>query len=122
MSRSDIAFQVVLVALWMLESIGSIALLVFLRRRTRRWWAAFAGTLVAVPVGGFLLTGGVAWLWAVSEVVLGGDTTDPAKMFILGGFYGVLFAGAGFGLSLVPFGLWGIVHPASFCRVTRWES
>ena len=129
----DIALQYVLAVVVILEWIGSIALLIYLRRLTRRWWAAFGSTLVAVPIGGFLLTGGVMWLCAVLEVVFVGVPVSHAQpqqtalqylgmTFFIGGCYGVLFAGTGFGLLLVPFGLWGMFHPSSFCRITRWDS
>jgi len=119
-------------AVFALDVAGAGVLLLLLRRWTRRWWAAVAGTVVLTPFAAFYLTGGVAWLATYFRVVVRGDTSIPDEIgrtvpqyldmtFHVCGYYGVLFAIMGSGLSLPLVGVWRLAHPASFKRFTRCE-
>lgn len=113
-----------------IDFVGPVVLLLLLRRWTRRWWAAFIGVVVTAPVVAFFLTGGVAWAATYFRVVIRGDTSVPddigqpvpeylAMTFGVCGFYGVMFAGTGFLMSLPLVILWRVAHSASFKRFTR---
>jgi len=119
-------------AVFALDVAGPAVLLLLLRRWTRRWWAAVAGTVILSPFAAFYLTGGVAWLATYFRVVVRGDTSVPERIdrtvpeyldftFRACGNYGVLFAFMGSGVSLPLVALWRLVHPASFKRFTRCE-
>src|SRR5258708_6117309 len=127
MTRTEELLAYVIVAL---DMIGPIVLLLLLRRLTRRWTVAFPATLILPTLPAFFFTGGEAWLSTYHRVVIRGDTSVPdaegetvpgylAMNFIVCGVYGVMFAGTGFGLSLPVVGVWRLVHPRSFHRVTR---
>jgi hypothetical protein len=113
-----------------IDMIGPAILLLFLRRWTRRWWTAFAGTAIIAPFAAFLVTGGIAWFHTYIRVVIRGDTSIPDEIgetvaqylgttFSVCGVYGVMFAGTGFGFSLLPIGLWWLVHRPGFDGFTR---
>jgi hypothetical protein len=113
-----------------LDLVGPTVLLLLLWRWTRRWWIAFAGTLVLVPLVAYFLTGGLAWLSTYLRVVVRGDTSVPDSIgetvtdylivtFDVCGAYGVMLASTGFVLSLPLVGLWRLVHPGSFKHFTR---
>jgi hypothetical protein len=104
--------------------------LISLCQWTRRWWIAFAGTIVLSPFAADFLTGGLAWLSTYLRVVVRGNTSVPDSIgqtatddlivtFDVCGAYGVMIASTGFVLSLPLVGLWRLVHPGSFKRFTH---
>jgi hypothetical protein len=104
--------------------------LLLLRRWLRRWWAALACVVLALPPVAFVAVGGVAWALTNHEVVIAGDTSVPDEngqpvpqylgfIFAICGSYGVLFAATGFALGLPLVAAWRLAHPASFNRFIR---
>jgi hypothetical protein len=111
---------------------GPAAFLLLMRRWTGRWWVAILAIVVVAPFVAFFFTGGLAYGTTYWEVVVRGNTTIPdregrsvaeylAFNFAVGGAYGVMFAGAGFLLSLPPLICWRVVHRRSFHRVIGYH-
>jgi hypothetical protein len=127
MTRGEELFFVIAIVL---DMIGPIALLLLLRRWTRRWWIASVGTLIIAPFAAFEFIGGLAWVLTYFRVVIDGDTSIPdgrgqtvpdylSMTFVISGGYGVLFAGTGFLITLPLISLWAAIHRKSFNRAIR---
>jgi hypothetical protein len=77
--------------------------------------------LLTATVLSFLLTGVVGWVTTVLQAYARGEWR-PGRLllaFPMSGVYGVLFAAMGLMFTLPLVGLWRLVYPRSFDRLTR---
>jgi hypothetical protein len=110
-----------------LLSVCPVAVLVLVKRSSRKWQPAVRWCILTITAVAFSISGvaEAVFMWSRSQQRIRvpdgpSDETIVSIYFLLGGVAGMIVAASGTGAGLALLGLWRVTHPASFRRVLRY--